>query len=95
MYVAKCVYLSARDVILTCICRAPFSSLCIIPKRLFGVPPSHALSVINGNIVALCGVDLMEESSQESDAISSLRILTQRSSLCTCYGFGKNDCRRT
>ncbi|XP_012221551.2 polynucleotide 5'-hydroxyl-kinase NOL9 [Linepithema humile] len=67
---------------------ASFSSLCIIPKRLFGVPPSHALNVINGNIVALCGVDLTEESSQESNAIFTLRILTQRSSLCTCYGFG-------
>ncbi|XP_012525433.1 polynucleotide 5'-hydroxyl-kinase NOL9 isoform X2 [Monomorium pharaonis] len=67
---------------------APFSSLCIIPQRLFGVPASHALSVINGNIVALCGIDLTEESSQESDNISSLRVLTQRSPLCTCYGFG-------
>lgn len=69
--------------------RAPFSSLCIIPQRLFGVPASRALSVINGNIVALCGIDLTEESSQESEGISDLRVLTQRSPLCTCYGFGK------
>lgn len=67
---------------------APFSSLCIIPQRSSGVPASHALSVINGNIVALCGIDLTEESSQESESISSLRVLTQRSPLCTCYGFG-------
>ncbi|XP_011876206.1 PREDICTED: polynucleotide 5'-hydroxyl-kinase NOL9 isoform X2 [Vollenhovia emeryi] len=66
---------------------APFSSLCIIPQRLFGVPASRALSVINGNIVALCGIDLTEESSQESSP-STLRVLTQRSPLCTCYGFG-------
>jgi len=50
---------------------------------------SRALSVINGNIVALCGIDLAEESSQKSEDISSLRVLTQRSPLCTCYGFGK------
>ncbi|XP_024889942.1 polynucleotide 5'-hydroxyl-kinase NOL9 [Temnothorax curvispinosus] len=67
---------------------APFSSLRIIPQRLFGVPASRALSVINGNIVALCGIDLTEESAQESEGISSLRVLTQRSPLCTCYGFG-------
>ncbi|XP_029165496.1 polynucleotide 5'-hydroxyl-kinase NOL9 [Nylanderia fulva] len=67
---------------------APFSSLCIIPQRLFGIPESHALSIVNGNIVALCGIDLTEESSQESTNISTLRILTQRSPLCTCYGFG-------
>jgi len=56
------------------------------------VPASHVLSVINGNIVALCGVDLTEESSSgsESENTSGLRVLTQRSSLCTCYGFGKN-----
>ncbi|XP_072746857.1 polynucleotide 5'-hydroxyl-kinase NOL9 [Anoplolepis gracilipes] len=63
----------------------PFSSLCIIPQRLFGVPASHALSVINGNIVALCGIDLTEEESADT---STLRVLTQRSPLCTCYGFG-------
>ncbi|XP_077278296.1 polynucleotide 5'-hydroxyl-kinase NOL9 [Temnothorax americanus] len=67
---------------------APFSSLRIIPQRLFGVPASRALSVINGNIAALCGIDLTEESAQESEGISSLRVLTQRSPLCTCYGFG-------
>ncbi|KAL6437027.1 hypothetical protein ACFW04_004972 [Cataglyphis niger] len=67
---------------------APFSSLCIIPQRLFGVPASRALSIVNGNIVALCGIDLTEESSQESANISTLRVLTQRSPLCTCYGFG-------
>ncbi|XP_011348141.1 polynucleotide 5'-hydroxyl-kinase NOL9 isoform X2 [Ooceraea biroi] len=67
---------------------APFSSLCIIPQRLFGVPASHVLNVVNGNIVALCGVDLTEESSQESENTCGLRVLTQRSPLCTCYGFG-------
>jgi len=68
--------------------RAPFSSLCIIPQQ---VPASRVLSVINGNIVALCGVDLTEGSSgQESENTCGLRVLTQRSSLCTCYGFGKN-----
>ncbi|XP_011138457.1 polynucleotide 5'-hydroxyl-kinase NOL9 isoform X2 [Harpegnathos saltator] len=67
---------------------APFSSLCIIPQRLLGVPDTHALSVINGNIVALCGIDLTKESAQVSDNTSSLRVLTQRSPLCTCYGFG-------
>ncbi|XP_029664906.1 polynucleotide 5'-hydroxyl-kinase NOL9 [Formica exsecta] len=66
----------------------PFSSLCIIPQRSLGIPTSHALSIINGNIVALCGIDLTEESSQKSANISNLRVLTQRSPLCTCYGFG-------
>ncbi|KAL0117277.1 hypothetical protein PUN28_010255 [Cardiocondyla obscurior] len=66
---------------------APFSSLCIIPQRLNGVPESRALNVINGNIVALCGINLQaEEYSEESE--SSIRVLTQRSPLCTCYGFG-------
>ncbi|KYN38311.1 Polynucleotide 5'-hydroxyl-kinase NOL9 [Trachymyrmex septentrionalis] len=68
--------------------RAPFSSLCIIPQRLFGVPASRALNVINGNIVALCGIDLMEDSPKKSTNISNLQVLTQRSPLCTCYGFG-------
>ncbi|XP_020290655.1 polynucleotide 5'-hydroxyl-kinase NOL9 [Pseudomyrmex gracilis] len=67
---------------------APFSSLCVIPQRLFGVPASHVLNIINGKIVALCGIDLTEESSQVSEDVLSLRVLTQRSPLCTCYGFG-------
>ncbi|KYM83239.1 Polynucleotide 5'-hydroxyl-kinase NOL9 [Atta colombica] len=67
---------------------APFSSLCIIPQRLFGVPASRALNVINGNIVALCGIDLTEDSPKKSTNISNLQVLTQRSPLCTCYGFG-------
>ncbi|XP_032681147.1 polynucleotide 5'-hydroxyl-kinase NOL9 isoform X2 [Odontomachus brunneus] len=67
---------------------APLSSLCIIPQRSVGVPPSHVLNVINGNIVALCGVDLTEEPSQESDDSYDVRVLTHKTSLCTCYGFG-------
>ncbi|KYN15327.1 Polynucleotide 5'-hydroxyl-kinase NOL9 [Trachymyrmex cornetzi] len=67
---------------------APFSSLCIIPQRLFGIPASRALNVINGNIVALCGIDLTEDSPKKSTNISNLQVLTQRSPLCTCYGFG-------
>ncbi|KYN07162.1 Polynucleotide 5'-hydroxyl-kinase NOL9 [Cyphomyrmex costatus] len=67
---------------------ASFSSLCIIPQRLFGIPASHALNVINGNIVALCGIDLTKESPEKSIDISNLQVLTQRSPLCTCYGFG-------
>ncbi|KYQ48552.1 Polynucleotide 5'-hydroxyl-kinase NOL9 [Trachymyrmex zeteki] len=67
---------------------APFSSLCIVPQRLFGVPASRALNVINGNIVALCGIDLTKESPKKSTDISNLQVLTQRSPLCTCYGFG-------
>ncbi|KYM95710.1 Polynucleotide 5'-hydroxyl-kinase NOL9, partial [Cyphomyrmex costatus] len=67
---------------------ASFSSLCIIPQRLFGIPASHALNVINGNIVALCGIDLTKESPEKSIDISNFQVLTQRSPLCTCYGFG-------
>lgn len=73
-----------------CVCRAPFSSLYIIPQySVLGVPPSHVLRIINGNIVALCGIDLSEESQRQSENISNLRVLMQKSPLCTCYGFGK------
>lgn len=45
------------------------------------------MNVINGNIVALCGIDL-EEESQHSELQSSVRVLN-RVPLCACYGFGK------
>lgn len=65
---------------------APLSTLVISIPRTFA-PPSHALSVINGNIVALCGIDLTNEELQETEASPGPRVLT-RSSLCACYGFG-------
>ncbi|KAK2588191.1 hypothetical protein KPH14_004230 [Odynerus spinipes] len=63
----------------------PFASLTIaLPREC--VPPSHALTVINGNMVALCGIDLTDDLLQEAGQCKP-RILT-RAPLCTCYGFG-------
>lgn len=53
------------------------------------MPPSHALNVVNGNIVALCGIDMNNNEWQEGESIAGPRILN-RSPLCACYGFGKH-----
>ncbi|XP_053999282.1 polynucleotide 5'-hydroxyl-kinase NOL9 [Hylaeus anthracinus] len=62
-----------------------FSSLFISLPRTTA-PPTHVLNVVNGNIVALCGIDGVDES-REIEYTSGLRVLT-RLPLCTCYGFG-------
>lgn len=63
-----------------------FASLYIsIPRA--SVPPSHALNVVNGNIVALCGIDMNNNEWQEGESTAGPRILN-RSPLCACYGFG-------
>ena len=63
-----------------------FSSLTVsIPRA--SVPSSHVLNVVNGNIVALCGIDLEDGESRGAETISGLRVL-DRSPLCSCYGFG-------
>lgn len=53
------------------------------------VPPTHVLNVINGNIVALCGIDIQDDDPQRNEATSGPRIL-DRLPLCPCYGFGEN-----
>ncbi|CAL7937251.1 unnamed protein product [Xylocopa violacea] len=64
-----------------------FESLCISISRP-SVPPSHVLNVVNGNIVALCGIDLdNNESSNSASTTSGPRVLN-RLPLCACYGFG-------
>ncbi|XP_003490116.2 polynucleotide 5'-hydroxyl-kinase NOL9 [Bombus impatiens] len=63
-----------------------FASLYIsIPRA--SVPPSHALNVVNGNIVALCGIDMNNNEWQEGESMAGPRILN-RAPLCACYGFG-------
>ncbi|CAK9819929.1 Polynucleotide 5'-hydroxyl-kinase NOL9 [Anthophora plagiata] len=63
-----------------------FESLFIsIPRA--SVPPLYVLNVVNGNIVALCGIDVESDESQECEVTSGLRVLN-KSPLCTCYGFG-------
>ncbi|XP_076640892.1 polynucleotide 5'-hydroxyl-kinase NOL9 [Halictus rubicundus] len=64
----------------------PFSSIIIsIPRA--SAPPTHVLSVINGNVVALCGIDQQDPQSQPTDLVSGLRVL-DRLPLSSCYGFG-------
>ncbi|KAK1135743.1 hypothetical protein K0M31_000322 [Melipona bicolor] len=64
----------------------PFASLCIsIPQA--SVSPSHVLNVINGNIVALCGIDVNNNELQADQIMAGPRVLN-RSPLCACYGFG-------
>nr|XP_031834212.1 polynucleotide 5'-hydroxyl-kinase NOL9 isoform X1 [Nomia melanderi] len=64
----------------------PISSLTIsVPQT--SVPPSHVLNVVNGNIVALCGIDIENAELQTTDLTSGPRILN-RIPLCSCYGFG-------
>ncbi|KAI4488846.1 hypothetical protein M0804_004344 [Polistes exclamans] len=64
---------------------APFASLSIVLLQKH-VPSSHALTVINGNMVALCSIDLTGDLLQEA-VPSKPRILT-RAPLCSCYGYG-------
>ncbi|KAF7391609.1 hypothetical protein HZH68_011152 [Vespula germanica] len=64
---------------------APFASLTIALLREC-VPPSRVLTVINGNMVALCGIDLTSELLQ--DIILSIPRILTRAPLCTCYGYG-------
>ncbi|CAK9805133.1 Polynucleotide 5'-hydroxyl-kinase NOL9 [Anthophora quadrimaculata] len=63
-----------------------FESLFISMPRA-SVPPLYVLNVVNGNIVALCGIDVESDESQECEVTSGLRVLN-KSPLCTCYGFG-------
>ncbi|XP_076237496.1 polynucleotide 5'-hydroxyl-kinase NOL9 [Calliopsis andreniformis] len=63
-----------------------FSSLIISIPRV-SVPPSHVLNVMNGNIVALCGIDVEQVESEETEITSGLRVVN-RLPLCPCYGFG-------
>ncbi|KAG7207014.1 hypothetical protein KM043_000903 [Ampulex compressa] len=65
---------------------APFSSLYVSLLHATA-PPTHALKIVNGNIVALCGIDLADDISEESSGVAYPRVLTN-SPLCTCYGFG-------
>lgn len=64
---------------------APFASLTIALLREC-VPPSRVLTVINGNMVALCGIDLTRDLLQ--DVILSIPRILTRAPLCTCYGYG-------
>ncbi|XP_024940474.1 polynucleotide 5'-hydroxyl-kinase NOL9 isoform X2 [Cephus cinctus] len=63
----------------------PFSSVSISLTRLV-VPPSHILAAMNGNIVALCGVDVDKELPGRSDSGYPNALI--RAPLATCYGFG-------
>ncbi|CAD6223056.1 GSCOCG00005372001-RA-CDS [Cotesia congregata] len=47
---------------------------------------SHVLSVINGNIVALCGTDF-DDDQCDTEKVSYPKVLV-RAPLATCYGFG-------
>lgn len=61
-----------------------FASLFIaIPRP--STSASHVLNIVNGNIVALCGIDMNNNEWQEAG--SGPRVLN-RSPLCACYGFG-------
>lgn len=60
-------------------------TLCIsIPQT--SVPASHVLNVVNGNIVALCEIDV---NSNEDGITHGPRVLN-RLPLCPCYGFGEH-----
>ncbi|XP_017796480.1 PREDICTED: polynucleotide 5'-hydroxyl-kinase NOL9 isoform X2 [Habropoda laboriosa] len=64
----------------------PFASLFISISRA-SVPLSHVLNVVNGNIVALCGIDAETNESEVCEITFGLRVLS-RPPLCSCYGFG-------
>ncbi|XP_046746167.1 polynucleotide 5'-hydroxyl-kinase NOL9 [Diprion similis] len=66
----------------------PLSSLTISLMRPL-VPASHILATMNGNIVALCGIDETQENSEESYVADEVHTKTLlRAPLSTCYGFG-------
>lgn len=67
--------------------RIPFSSVCLSIQRT-NVPPTHVLAAMNGNIVALCGVDLPETFGNETFN-NEYPLVIQKPPACTCYGFGK------
>lgn len=50
----------------------------------------QVLSVMNGNIVALCGVDMepTEDANSEENVTVGYPTVLTRSPLATCYGFG-------
>ncbi|KZC12602.1 Polynucleotide 5'-hydroxyl-kinase NOL9, partial [Dufourea novaeangliae] len=56
-----------------------------IPRA--SVSPSHGLNVLNGNIVALCGIDVEDAASNKTNTAYGPRVLN-RLPLCSCYGFG-------
>ena len=64
------------------------SSLYLSLTRV-GVPLTHILAAMNGNIVALCGYDPCGESEEENDSNSKNPKVLLRTPLSTCYGFGK------
>lgn len=70
--------------------RVPLSSLYLSLTQT-GVPLTHVLAAMNGNIVALCGYDPSAESNNSSTHSSSesSQVLI-RTPLSTCYGFGEN-----
>ncbi|XP_046618281.1 polynucleotide 5'-hydroxyl-kinase NOL9 [Neodiprion virginianus] len=66
----------------------PLSGLTISLMRPV-VPASHILATMNGNIVALCGIDETQENSEEARAAEEVYPKTlPRAPLSTCYGFG-------
>ncbi|XP_043478682.1 polynucleotide 5'-hydroxyl-kinase NOL9 [Leptopilina heterotoma] len=67
--------------------KAPLSSLYLSLTQT-GVPLTHVLAAMNGNIVALCGYDPSAESNNSALSNSENSQVLIRTPLSTCYGFG-------
>ena len=54
------------------------------------ISPTHMLAAINGNIVALCGIDLEANSTTADKENLNYPLVVIKPPACTCYGYGKN-----
>lgn len=69
--------------------RVPLSSLYLSLTQT-GVPLTHVLAAMNGNIVALCGFDPCDVSVKSNSHLSAKKPqVLVRTPLSTCYGFGE------
>ncbi|XP_058794759.1 polynucleotide 5'-hydroxyl-kinase NOL9 isoform X2 [Phymastichus coffea] len=65
----------------------PFSSFYVALIKS-NTSPTHILSAMNGNIVALCGTDLDDETSEEIKETLNYPMVIIKPPSCTCYGYG-------
>ncbi|XP_001607103.1 polynucleotide 5'-hydroxyl-kinase NOL9 [Nasonia vitripennis] len=65
----------------------PFSSVYISLTKS-SISPSHILAAMNGNIVALCGIDLDDDSSDTDKESLTYPKVVIKPPPSTCYGYG-------
>ncbi|XP_014208497.1 polynucleotide 5'-hydroxyl-kinase NOL9 [Copidosoma floridanum] len=69
----------------------PFSSFYVTLIKSM-ISPTHILAAMNGNLVALCGIDLDDDTSQKSRECLKYPMVLIKPPPCTCYGFELARC---